>query len=96
MIPYLWDAGQMSYSATLRTLGIRHENDQLATLGPFVDEERTGCVLFGAFMNFPMTVATEGDHVALGICAPMAPESPMMNLDGRERAAGLAAPPVAL
>jgi hypothetical protein len=40
-------------------------------------------------MNFPMTLATESDQVALGIRALMAPESPMMNLDGGERLAWL-------
>jgi len=47
-------------------------------------------------MNFPMTLATESDQVALDIRALTAPESPMMNLDGGERAAGLAPPTVAL
>jgi len=65
-------------------------------LGPFVDEERTGCISFGAFMNFPMTLATEGDQVALGIRALMAPESLVMDFDCGERAAGLAAPTIAL
>ena len=58
--------------------------------------EHKGCILFGAFMNFPITFATESDQVALGIRPLMAPESPVMNFDCGERAAGLAAPTVAL
>ena len=63
----------------LRRLGIRHEKNHLATLGPFVDEERTGCISFGALMNFPVTLAAESDQVVLGILALMAPESLVMN-----------------
>jgi len=58
--------------------------------------ERTGCISFGALMNFPMALATESDQVVLGIRALMAPESPVMNFDCRKRAAGLAAPTIAL
>ena len=47
-------------------------------------------------MNFPVTLATESDQVAFGILALMAPESPVMNFDCGKRAAGLAAPTVAL
>jgi hypothetical protein len=61
-----------------------------------VDEERTGCISFGALMNFPVTLAAESDQVVLGILALMAPESLVMNFDCGERAAGLAAPTVAL
>jgi len=50
----------------------------------------------GAFMNFPVTLATKSDQVALVIRALMALESPVMNFDCGERAAGLAAPPIAL
>jgi hypothetical protein len=46
-------------------------------------------------MNFP-TLATESDQVVLGIRSVMAPESPVMNFDCGKRAAGLAAPAVAL
>jgi len=80
----------------LRRLGIRHEKNHLATLGAFVDEETTGCISFGALMNFPVTLATQSDQVVRGILALMAPESLMMNFDCGKRAAGLAAPPVAL
>jgi len=65
-------------------------------LASLSSREHTGCISFGAFMNFPMTLAAESDRVALGIRALMAPESPVMNFDCGERAAGLAAPPVAL
>jgi hypothetical protein len=61
-----------------------------------VDEERTSCISFGVFMNFPVTLATESDQVVLGILALMAPESLVMNFDCGERAAGLAPPTVAL
>jgi len=47
-------------------------------------------------MNSPVTLATENDQVALGIRALMAPESLVMNFYCGERAAGLAAPTVAL
>jgi len=45
-------------------------------------------------MNFPVTVATKSDQVALGILALIASESSVMNFDRAERAAGLAAPTV--
>ena len=47
-------------------------------------------------MNLPMTLATESDQVVLGIRTLMAPESLVMNFDCGERAAGLAAPTIAL
>jgi hypothetical protein len=47
-------------------------------------------------MNFPVALAAESDQVALGVRALTAPESLVMNFDCRERAAGLAAPTVAL
>jgi hypothetical protein len=47
-------------------------------------------------MNFPVTVATERDQIALVIRALMTPESSVMNFDCGERAAGLAPPTVAL
>jgi len=43
-----------------------------------------------------MTPPTKSDQVAFGILALMAPESLVMNLDGGKRAAGLAAPAIAL
>jgi len=58
--------------------------------------EHTGCISFGAFMNFPVTLATESDQVAPGIRALMVFESHVMNLNCGERAAGLAAPTIAL
>jgi hypothetical protein len=48
------------------------------------------------FMNYPATLATESDQVALGIHALMAPESPVMNFDCGKRTAGLAAPTIAV
>jgi hypothetical protein len=56
--------------------------------------EDTGLHFIGAFMNFPMTLATKRDQVVLGIRALMAPESLVMNFDCGERAAGLAAPTI--
>ena len=58
--------------------------------------EHTSCISFCVFMNFPVTLATESDQVALGIRALIAPELPVMNFDCGKRAAGLAAPAVAL
>ena len=43
-----------------------------------------------------MTLAAESNQVVLGIVALMAPESLEMNFDCGKRAAGLAAPTVAL
>jgi len=58
--------------------------------------ERTGCISFRVFMNFPMALAAESDQVVLGILALLAPESLVMNFDCGERAARLAAPTIAL
>jgi hypothetical protein len=66
--------------------------DLASLLGP----GRSGCISWGAFMNFPVTRATESDQVALVIRAPMAPKSLVMNFDCGQRAAGLAPPTVAL
>jgi len=43
-------------------------------------------------MNFPVTLATKSDQVALVIRALMALESPVMNLDCGERAGSHSAP----
>jgi len=56
--------------------------------------EHTRCISLGALMNFPVSVATKSDQVALGILSLMASESSVMNFDRGERAAGLAAPTV--
>ena len=61
-----------------------------------MDEERSGCISLGAFMNFPVTLAAESDQIALGIYPLLAPEALVMDFDRRKRAAGLAAPTVAL
>ena len=55
-----------------------------------------GCVSFSVFMNFPVTFAAKRDQVALGILALTAPESLVMDFNRGKRAAGLAAPTVAL
>jgi hypothetical protein len=53
----------------------------LATLARLWLRNAQAVFLFCVFMNFPVTLATQGDQVALGICALMAPESPVMNFD---------------
>ena len=51
---------------------------------------------FGVLMNFPMTLSTEGDQVVLGTRTLLASEPLVMDFDAGKRAAGLAAPAVAL